>query len=440
MEKLMEIAKKVSDKVEIYSSEQITDSISFENAKLKDIDSKLQSGFSLRIMKDGKMGFAFTKNLVDRDEFLQNALNSLKGGAEANFDLPLTKDLPELDTYNSSIETLTNTEIVDECNRICDILAPKTSGQVNIYAGRVINRIRLINSNGTDLSTNLSFYYTYNSIMYPGGYSSISRETIYKKFERTPDDCLNYILNTYNKSVKEINPKGGKMKVLFLPETMYVLMWRVLSATSGKSIYEKQSPIADKLDAGIFDKKLTIYNDSLNDKMPGARSFDDEGTPCQYFPIVENGVLKNFYYDLDYANKLKVKPTGHGFKTEEVPSFGDKDTITIKPNPSLDHLYIKPGDKSLSELIRSIDKGFVVAGALGAHSGNIPNGDFSVGLCPGLYVENGEIVGRVKDAMVAGNIYDVMKNVVAIEDTLYPAFAGTYPAVLFENVSVATKS
>ena len=436
MEKLMEIAKKVSDKVEIYSLEQITDLISFENAKLKDVDSKLQSGFSLRIMKDRKMGFAFTKNLVDRNELLQNALNSLKGGAKANFDLPLTEDSPKLNTYDPSIEDLTNTTIVDECNRICELLAPKTSGQVNIYAGRVINRIRLINSNGTDLSTNLSFYYTYNSIMYPGGYSSISRETIYKKFEKTPDDCLHYILSTYNKSIKEINPKGGKMKVLFLPETMYVLMWRVLSATSGKSIYEKQSPIADKLGARIFDKKLTIYNDSLNDKMPGARSFDDEGTLCQHLPIVEDGILKNFYYDLHYANKLNTKPTGHGFRS----AVWGGDSITIKPTPSLNHLYIKPGDKSFEELIRSIDRGIIAAGALGAHSGNIPNGDFSIGLNPALYVENGKIVGFVKDAMAAGNIYEVMKNVLDVENTLYPATMGTFPAVLFDNVSVATKS
>ena len=110
----MEIAKKVSDKVEIYSLEKTENGIVFENAKLKDIDSKLQSGFSLRIIKDGKLGFAFTKNLIDREEFIQNALDSLKGGVEVKFNLPLTKNLPKLQTYDPSIETLTNTEIVDE--------------------------------------------------------------------------------------------------------------------------------------------------------------------------------------------------------------------------------------------------------------------------------------------------------------------------------------
>lgn len=436
MEKLMKIARKVSDKVEIYSLGETKNSITFENAKLKDIDSKFQSGISLRIIKNEKLGFAYTKNLIDREEFVQNAFNSLKGGVEAKFDLPLTRNLSKLHTYDPSIENLTNTEMVNECNRICEILAPKTNGQINLYAGCGIAKVRLMNSNGTDLSTDTSYYYTYTSIMYPGGYSSISREAIYKKFEKTPDDYLNFVLNTYNSSAKEANPKGGRMKVLFLPETMYVLMWRLWFATSGKSIYEKQSPISEKLGEKIFSEKLTIYNDPLNDKIPGARSFDDESIPCQCFPIVENGILKNFYYDLNYANKMGTKSTGHGFRS----AVWGGDAIAINPTPFLNHLFIKPGEKSFSKLIESIDRGVIVAGALGAHSGNIPNGDFSIGLNPALYVENGKIVGFVKDSMAAGNIYEVMKNVIAIEDTFHAAFGGTFPAVLFDNVSVVTKS
>jgi len=434
MEALLEIAKKVSDQVEIYSLEQTIDSVSFEDAKLKDIDSKLQSGTSLRIIKDGKLGFAFTRNLISGEEFLQNALGSLS--VEAGFDLPVTQDPAQLDTYDSAIETLTNTNIVDECNRICEMLGPRRSGQINIEAGRVTSRVRLINSNGTDLSSWSSLYYCYTEIMYPGSYSSISRLVASKHFEVMPDEHLNFIVNTYNKSLKEASPRGGKMKVLFLPDTIYGLMWRLASATNGKNIYEGKSPVSERLGDEMFDRQLTVYNDPLNDQFPGARSFDDEGTPCRYFPVVENGVLKNFYYDLHYADKLNASPTGHGFRS----AMGGSDSIATKPTPSLDHGFIKPGDKSLSELIGSIDRGIIIAGVLGAHSGNIPNGDFSMGLSPGLYVEKGEIVGNVKDAMVAGNIYEVMKNVLAIEDTLYPAPMGTFPAILFDSVSVATKS
>ena len=233
----------------------------------------------------------------------------------------------------------------------------------------------------------------------------------------------------YNRSLKEIIPDRKKMMVLFLPETLYVLLWRLQSATNGQSIYQNISPVAGKVGERIFDEKLSVFNDPLNDSLPGARTFDDEGTPCSRFPIIEQGVLRNFYYDLYYARKMKTTPTGHGFKG----------AISSKPAPVLAHLAVSPGSKSFSDLLQSIDCGIIVAGALGAHSGNIPHGDFSIGVSPALYVEKGEVVGNIKDVMVSGNIYDTVKNIVQMEDTLHPCFGGTFPAVLFDNLNVTVK-
>jgi len=432
----MELARTMSDKVEIYSLEERTDSILFENSKLKGIDTKIQSGVSLRIIRGGNLGFAYTKNLVDREELLSNALRSLVGGVKVAFDFPNTLDSPELDTYDPSVESLSSDIMVEEGKRVNDILASKTKGQINLYVECQIRDIRIINNNGNDLRAKFSMYSFEPEILYPASYSAIQRLLIGKKFEKASDEYLNFLLDTYNQSLKEVNPKGGRMKVLFLPEVMYVLMWRLLTSTNGRSIYQKESPVSKKIGGKIFNEKLTIYDDPLNDKMEDARGFDDEGTPCEYFSLVENGILKNFYYDLYYAEKMKAKPTAHGFKTT---TWGGE-TISLKPVPSLEHLYIKCGNKSLSELISSIDKGIIIAGALGAHSGNIPNGDFSIGLSPGICVEDGEIVGCVKDAMISGNIYNTMKNVVDIEDTYHQAYEGTFPAILFDDVSVAIKN
>jgi len=50
-------------------------------------------------------------------------------------------------------------------------------------------------------------------------------------------------------------------------------------------------------------------------------------------------------------------------------------------------------------------------------------------------------VGRVKDAMAAGNIYETLSNVVEAGDTLYPSFEGArVPPLLCEGVSVTTKA
>lgn len=433
LEKLMDIAKKYCDEVEIYEVNYIADGVSFENGRLKDIDSTIQSGISLRIIKDGKLGFAYTKNLIDPEDLVKNALASLKGEVEVKFSFPYSKNIINLNTYDPTIEDLNNLQLVDECNRISEILSENTKTQINVGAIKNIVNIRLINSNGTDLSTKISKYHCYAAAIFPGSYASIYRIIEDKRFREFSKEDFDYIINLFNSSKREVKAKSGKIKTLFLSNSIYVLIWRLIYATSGKYVYQKTSPLINKTGEKIFDSSLTIYDDPLNDKFPNARSFDDEGVTCKYFPIVENGVLKNFYYDLYYASKMNVNSTGHGYKTWE------RDVVRATPSPSLEHLFIKPGDKSLEDLLKFMDRGIIVADVLGAHSGNIPNGDFSVGLSPGLYVENGEIVGHVKDAMVAGNIYEVMKNVIGIENKVYPSLMGNFPSILFDNVSFSIK-
>jgi PmbA protein len=438
MEKLLQMAKGVCDKAEVYSHGIKYNKVSFENAKLHDIESAFQSGISLRIIKNGKLGFAYTKNLMNRQELLQNALASLEGEVEANYDFPLTKKLPQLDTYDPSLENLSSSKMVEECVRVCDLLESKTNGEIFLLSFTPITEIRIINSEGTDVSIKHGEYEVVGGAVYPGSASAIIRSLESKKFEKLPNDMVNEIIELYNTSSKVVEPKGGKMKVMFMPNSMITLNWRILNGTSSKSVYEKTSPVAQKCEEKIFDEKITISDDPLNDKYPGARTFDDEGVVCQPLTIVENGILKSFYYDLNYGNKLNAKSTGHGYKT--LIGFGATDEIAQKPGPALTHMRMKPGNKSFSQLVKSIDRGIIIEGALGPHSGNIPNGDYSVGVNPGLYVENGEIIGRVKDAMVAGNVYETLKHVVDVGDTLHPSFMGAWvPAILCDHVSVATK-
>jgi PmbA protein len=429
VEKLLKMAGRVSDGAEVFSLDYRSDGISFENAQMKDIDSSMQSGVSLRILKNEIQGFAYTQNLKNREELIQNALDSLKGGVEGLFEFPQTVGSNFLNTYESSIETLTNSELAEECREVCQLLSQKTKGQINVSARRSIIALRIMNSSGTDLSAKFSGYSLSTHIVYPYTSASLHRTLRKKKFEKAGDEYLTFLADIYNRSEEEVVSEQKKLKVLFLPETVYVLMWRIQNATSGQSIYQNISPVVKKIGEKIFDEKLTVYNDPMNDAIPGARSFDDEGTSCTAFPLVDKGVLKKFYYDLYFARKMKAPPTGNGFRG----------AISGKPAPALAHLSMTRGDKTFDEIIQSIDRGIIVAGALGAHSGNIPNGDFSIGVSPALYVEDGEIIGHVKDVMVAGNIYDILRDVAGIEDTIHFASGGNFPAILFDNINVTIK-
>ena len=435
MEQLLEMAKKVCDQAEVFALDDTNIGVSFENAALHDIVTDMESGFSLRIIKDGKLGFAYTRNLLDREEFLQDARNSLEGGVEAGYELPLTTEVPHLNTYDAAAEAVTSTMLVEECRRVCDILGAKTDGEIMAGAHVVAGTERILNSAGTDLSTRFSSVGIHGAAIFPGSGQGIGRYHSQKGFQPLPDALIDETVYWYTQAAREVTPKGGKMKVLFMPQSMYALTWRINSGASSKSVYDEISPIAEKVGQHILDPKLTLISDPLNDQHPGARAFDDEGVPSTTMPIIEKGVLNTLYYDLNYANKLKAASTGHGFKTQR---WGG-DVFSMRPNPSLSHLVIQPGDTTFADLVKSMDRGLIVEGALGAHSGNIPNGDYSIGADPAFYVENGEIVGRAKDVMVAGNIYNTLNAIIALEDTLHRGHGGWVPAILCDKVSVSAK-
>jgi PmbA protein len=277
------------------------------------------------------------KNPSQREELIRNALDSLNGGVDGPFDFPCTKDLPVPDTYDPSVETISNTGMVEECARVCGILSEKTKGRLNVSAYKAISSIRILNSSGTDLSRKASSYVFSPEIVYPYSASSFSRSLLAKSFVKADEAYLGFLADTYNRSMQEVKMEGGRMKVLFLPETMYVLLWRLLTATNGQSIYQNISPLMNKIGEKIFDERLTIFNDPLNDAFPGARAFDDEGVPCRQYPVIEKGVLKNFYYDLYFGKKLNAVPTGNGFRGGE----------SSKPAPALRHVALSPGDMPL---------------------------------------------------------------------------------------------
>lgn len=436
MEKLLGMAAGAADQAEVFACDQVADSVTFQDSKLHDIETNYLSGVSLRIIKDGKLGFAYTRNLKDRKALVDNALRSLEGGVEAGYLFPKTDGARKLASKDGSVEKLSGADLLAETSRICDELLTRASGE--IMAGTYTQRstVRLLNSKGTDLASESTEAGSFFEIFYPGSGSGFGAVHRSKRLAELPTPCLAAAAALFSKGQKVVEPKGGRMKVLFMPGSLITLLWRLTSGLSGRSIHERISPVAEKMGQMVFSEKLTVVDDALDDRYPGARAFDDEGTACDPLTLVDRGVLKSFYYDLNYAKKLGAGSTGHGNRTG---SWGG-DPVSLKPGPSLSHLFIRPGAASLEKLIGMIDRGIIVEGALGAHSGNIPNGDYSVGVSPGLYVENGEILGRVKDAMVAGNIYQTLRDVVELGDTLHPSFGGAWaPPILCADVSVATK-
>lgn len=432
MKKLIASAARTGADFEIYSRSMEQKTVVIENSEVKGIEASLSSGVSLRLLKDGKSGFSFTRNLTDPDVLVRNATASLKGGVEARFSFPATKTYANIKTNSEKAGRTSSDDLVAESLRVRDLLVGKSGEQVNSGAQLIVSECRLINSAGTDVSWKESSVEISGSIVSGGG-STYSAVDVGFDLHPMPGASLENVARLYEADRVERRPATGKHKVLFMPRAMNTILWRLQSGTSGQSLHQGISPLAGKIGEKCFSDILTLRNNPLNDSIPGARSVDDEGVPCLDFALIDRGIFKGFYCDLNYSAKTSMPPTGHGFRR----TMWGGDPVMMRPQPYLGHLYFDKGEKSFDGLLKEMGKGIVVFDALGEHTGNIPNGDFSIGLSLGLYVENGRIAGKCKDTMISGNIYDIMKRAVAVGSESEPAYRNN-PPVLFDGVDVSS--
>ena len=171
---------------------------------------------------------------------------------------------------------------------------------------------------------------------------------------------------------------------------------------------------------------LTLYQ---NPKAgPYSCPFDDEGQPTQSLIFIENGILRNFYSDRTTGRQLNGGSTGNGFR----PGLGSY------PTPGLFNFLIQPSDLSLSDLIRKMDDGLIIDQILGSCSGL--SGDFSINVDLGYRVKNGQITGRVKDTMVAGNVYTALKQVVQLGGDADWNGSCYTPSLIVEGLSITGKN
>jgi PmbA protein len=177
-----------------------------------------------------------------------------------------------------------------------------------------------------------------------------------------------------------------------------VLLLALILGFNGKRVFLGSSPLAGKLGEKIADEGFALSDNPLLDYANGSGTYDGEGVPHQVTPLIEHGLVKNFLYDLDTAARAGTKTTGNG--------------IGCSPT----NLVIKEGDTPFEEMMENTKEGLLVHNVLGLGQGNPISGEFSVNVLLGYKIEKGEIVGRVKDVMLAGNTYDALKNIAAIGD------------------------
>jgi PmbA protein len=230
---------------------------------------------------------------------------------------------------------------------------------------------------------------------------------------------------------KIVSVESGKMPVIFTPEAALVLIFPLIMGLNGKMVLKKVSPLSDKKGRKMWSELFSLDSDGTIDFALGSAPFDDEGVKMKRLPLIEKGAIKSFYYDLQTAGIVGVESTANGLRG----------SIHSIPAPEVNNLIIPEGKVPFLEMVKDIKQGIIVDQVLGLGQGNIMSGAFSNNVQLGFKIENGKIVGRVKDVMIAGNAFEELNNIIALGNKAkWVSGKHKFPHIYLKSLSVSTKN
>ncbi|MCJ7426666.1 MAG: TldD/PmbA family protein [Dehalococcoidales bacterium] len=406
MEKILAQARKVAEEADVFLVSAEETPVQFEANRLKHIQSKQSTNVALRIIKDGRLGYATSTDVADAQSLVENAVETARFGTRAKFELPSATPYPKVDTFDPDVESVS----VEKMAQLGEELIALITGHTpEIICEALVEKetvaLRLINSRGGQASYK-------KSIFTIGVVGSLIRGTdmLFVGEGQSSGHPLTevgeiakVVLRQLDLAKNQASVPTRQLPVIFTPEGVAsALISPLMTAFNGKTVLEGASPVGKKLGKQVFDSKLSLWDDPTIAYRPYSRPCDDEGVPSRRTPLIEKGVVANFLYDLQTAALAKTKSTGSASRGGGLPL----------PSPST--LVIAPGKASFDDMVSDIKEGLVIEQLMGAEQGNILGGDFSGNVLLGYKVESGKIVGRVKNTMVSGNVYQLLKEISAI--------------------------
>jgi PmbA protein len=434
MEQVLKLALRSAEQAEVIMDEGESRSIDFENNKLKYVDTHSGRAIGVRVVKKGRIGFSSTTDISKPERLVQNALASAEFGQEAKFEFPSTGSYPTVKVLDKRVTDFPITDgIAMEQAAVDHILSARPDVKTNSGIGKSTGSRRLINSRGLDVRIESTSFGIHLETLWvrDSGLIWVGEGEGSHQIATDLMKHANKIIHTLKLAEKEIKVPTGSYPVIFTPKCVHNVLATFLVGANGKLLQKGASPLKDRLGERIADERVSLWDNPLLDFAPGSTPMDGEGIACRPMPIIENGVFMNFYYDLQTAGLMNTKSTGNGMRG-----------AGSQPGPGTTNTIVRPGDpqggaQSFDAMIRGMKRGLIVDQTLGGGQSNVLAGDVSVNINVGFLVENGEIAGRVKDCMVACNVFEAFKRVIAISDT--PEWHGSLfaPAIQFDALSVA---
>ncbi|WP_422015133.1 metalloprotease PmbA [Roseateles sp.] len=299
---------------------------------------------------------------------------------------------------------------------------------------------RITNSEGAAVSAQQSHFWMGNTRGFRGGYASsrhslsvapiagrgagMQRDAWYSSMRDAAELASAEAVGRYASEralsrLKARKVATAEVPVLFESTVAIGLLGALVQATSGGALYRRTTFLLDSLGKSVMAPHIDISEDPHVPKGKGSSPFDDEGVVTRARQVVQGGMLQGYFLSSYSARKLGMKTTGHA---------GGSHNLRMTSRATA------PGD-DLATMIRRLGRGLLVTELMG-QGVNYVTGDYSRG-ASGYWVENGEIAYPVHEVTIAGNLRDMLQNIVGIGSDEYTMGTKTVGSLLVTGMKLA---
>jgi PmbA protein len=412
-------------------------SIEIKDQQIDALESSLTVGYSLRVIKDKRLGFSYSTDREASTSVVEKAVEAARWvDRDEYLELPEPSDSRSVEIFDPRISSTSEEEAVRKVSLLEKAAYDEDKRVRNIRKARGTFRnsdIIIMNSKGVNVQYSATTCSAQIMVMAENGQDSqmgwyfmgsrfldeIAFEDIGKNAARRAIQLL---------GSKRMNPQ--KTPVILDNLVAVEFMGIFASSLSSESVQKGKSLLSGKVGKKVISPKINIIDNGLIPGRLGSRPVDDEGVPSQDKTLIKEGVLSGYLYNTYTAKKEGVSSTGNAIRS----SFAGL------PSVGVSNLYIEAVSKSdilhIVDLSKSVDKCLYITEAMGVHTANPISGEFSVGVS-GLWIEKGEIAFPVKEAVISGNILTFFENIEAVGDDLM-FFGNTgSPSLLFGPTDIS---
>jgi TldD protein len=397
---------------ELFLEYRQSESMVFDDGKLKSAAFDTTQGFGLRAVKGETTAYAHSSEISE--DALKRAAKTVKAvtqGSGASFSLPpqmtnrkLYSDLNPI----SSMDFAAKVKLLREADSFARALDNRVR-QVSVSLTGDCQAVEIIRPDGfraRDIRPLVRFnvsVVTGSGARQETGTYGMGGRSSYGAFlsEETWQAAVQEALRQSLTALEAIAAPAGEMDVVLGPGWPGILLHEAIGhGLEGDFNRKKTSAFSDLMGRRIAAQGITVVDDGTIEARRGSLSFDDEGTPTKRTVLIDNGILVGFMQDRLNARLMGVAATGNG----------RRQSFAHSPMPRMTNTIMLPGERDPGEIIASVDKGLYAVN-FGGGQVDITSGKF-VFSCTEVYlIEKGRISAPVKGAMLIGSGADALTRI-----------------------------